>query len=118
MMRHKKGVSLFNVKRDYFKNSFFPSAVTERNKLDSNIRNSESLTHFKKRILALIRPFANSTFQCHNNKSLKLITRLRLVLSHLRFHKFKHSFRDTLNHICKFDVVTETAFLMKKIVLF
>ena len=30
---------------------------------------------------------------------LKLITRLRLGLTHLRFHKFKHSFQDTLNPI-------------------
>ena len=43
----------------------------------------------RKSILDFIRPFAN-----------KLITRLRLRLSHLRFHKFKHSFQDTLNPIC------------------
>ena len=55
---------------------------------------------FKKNILDFIRPFANSTFHCHNPKCLKLITRPRLRLSHLRFHKFKHSFQDTLNPIC------------------
>ena len=38
----------------------------------------------------------------HNPKGLKLITRLRLGLSHLRFHKFKHSFQDTLNPICNY----------------
>ena len=54
----------------------------------------------RKSILDFIRPFANSVFQCHNPKGLKLITRLRLRLSHLRFHKFKHSFQDTLNPIC------------------
>ena len=78
MTRHKNSVPLFNVKHDYFKNSFFPSTVIEWNKLDSNIRNSESLAIFKKRILAFIRPCANSTFQCHNPKGLKLISRLRL----------------------------------------
>ena len=54
MTRHKKQFSLFNVKPDYFKNSFFPSTVIESKKLDSNIRNSESLALFKKRILAFI----------------------------------------------------------------
>ena len=39
-------------------------------------------------------------YLCHNPKGLKLITRLRLGLIHLRFHKFKHSFQDTLNPIC------------------
>ena len=51
-------VPLFNVKHDYFKNSFFPSTVIEWNKLDSNIRNPENLALFKKHILAFIRPFA------------------------------------------------------------
>ena len=92
MARHRNSVPLFNVKHDYFKNSFFPSIVIEWNKLDSNVTNSGSLLLFKKRIVAFIRPFANSTFQCHNPKGLKLITRLRLGLCHLRFHKFKHSF--------------------------
>ena len=66
MTRNKNSVLLFNVKHDNFKNSFFPSTVIEWNKLHSNIRNSESLALFKKRILAFIRPFANSTFQYHN----------------------------------------------------
>ena len=107
--RHENSVPLFNVKHDYFKNSFFPSTVIEWNKLESNIRNSESLVLFKKRILAFIKPFANKSFQCHNPKGSKLITRLRLGLSHFRFHKFKHSFQDTLNPICNYDTVKTTA---------
>ena len=39
---------------------------------------------------------------------LKLITRLRLDLSHLRFHKFKHNFQDTLNPICNCSTVETT----------
>ena len=108
MTRHKNSVSLFNVKHDSFKNSFLPSTVMEWNKLDSNIRNSESLALFKKRILSFIRPFANSTFHCQNLKGLKLITRLRIGLSHLQFHKFKHSFQDTLNSICNCGTVETT----------
>ena len=108
MARHKKSVLLFNVKHYYFKSSFFPSTVIEWNKLDCNIRNSESLALFKKRILAFIRPFVNSTFQCFNPKGLKIITRLQLGLSHLRFHKFKHCFQDTLNPICNCGTVETT----------
>ena len=76
--------------------------------LDFNIRNSENLALFKKRILAFIRPSANSAFHCLNPNGLKLITRLRLGLSHLRFHKFKHSFQDTLNPICYCGTVETT----------
>ena len=100
MTKHKNSVPLFNVKHGYGKNSFFPSTVIEWNKLDSNISKSESMALFKKRILAFIRSCANSTFQYHNPKALKLITRLRVGLSHLRFHKFKHSFQNALNPIC------------------
>ena len=63
---------------------------------------------FKKRILAFIGPFANNTFQYHNPKGLKLIARLRLGLSHLRFHQFKHIFQDTLNPICNCGTVEAT----------
>ena len=101
-------VPLFNVKHDYFKNSFFPSTVIKCNKSDSNIRNSGSLVLSKKGILAFIKPFANSTSQCHNPMSLKLITMLRLGLSHLRFHKFKHCVQGTLNRISNCNTVETT----------
>ena len=58
------------------------------------------LTLFKKHILALIRPSANGTFHRHNPSGLRLITNLRLELSHLRFCKFKQNFEDTLNLNC------------------
>ena len=40
----------FNVKHTFFKNSFFPFTVIEWNNLAKSIRNSESLTLFKKSI--------------------------------------------------------------------
>ena len=89
------------VRHDYFKNSFFPSAITEWNKLDLNIRNSASLNTFKKKLLNFIRPCANSIFDIHNPLGIKLSTRLRLGLSHLHEHKFRHCFRDTLNPLCE-----------------
>ena len=39
---------------------------------------------------------------------IKLFTRLRLGLSHLREHKFRHNFQDTLNPICSCDDDIET----------
>ena len=63
----------------------FPSTAIEWNKLDNNIRNSESASAFKKKILKFIRRSPNSTFNVHNPV---LLTRLRVGLSHLRGHKF------------------------------
>ena len=45
---------------------------------------------------------------------MKLITRLRLGLSHLREHKFKHSFQHTLNPLCNCgqDIESTTHFFL------
>ena len=54
--------------------------------------------------LKSIRPSSNAYFDCHNpigiTYIIKYITWIRLGLSHLREHKFKHSFQDTLSPIC------------------
>ena len=48
-----------------------------------------------------MRPCANSIFDIHNPLGIKLLTRLRLGLSHLHEHKFRHCFQDTLNPLCE-----------------
>ena len=42
----------------------------------------------------------NSIYNVHDPIGLLLLTRLRLRFSHLREHKFRHNFRDTLNPLC------------------
>ena len=72
-------------------------------------------SQFNKNIfLKFIRPSGNSVFNCHNPRGLKLLTRLRLGLSHLREHKFKHGFQDSLNPICSCgnDIETSVHFLL------
>ena len=63
----------------------------------------------KNNILKLIRPTPNSVFICENHRGIKLVTRLRVGLSHLREHKFKHSLQDTLNPICCYAFDVESA---------
>ena len=53
---------------------FFLSAISEWNKLNPSHRNSASFVTFKKNILQFIRPAANSVYNCHNSKTIKLIT--------------------------------------------
>ena len=74
----------------------------------SLLRNSTSYNVFKNSILKYIRPSPEKTFQCHNPKGIKLVTKLRLGLRHLREHKFKHSFQGTLNPLCSCGVDIET----------
>ena len=66
-----------NIKHNFFKNTFFPSTIIEWNKLDSEICNSTSFDFFKESI-KFIRPTTNSSFQCHNPKVIKYLTRLRV----------------------------------------
>ena len=96
------------IRSNFFKNYFFPSTITEWNKLDRDIRNSDSLNVFKLSLLKFVRPVANSVFEINNPYRLKLLTRLRLGLSHLRCHKFRHNFQDCINPICACGLEIET----------
>ena len=59
-----------------------------------------------------MRHCANTTFNIHNPYGIKLLTRLRLGLSHFRDRKFRHCFQDTLNRLgdCGNDTKTTTLF--------
>ena len=67
-----------------------------------------------KRILSLIRPLTNKVLKSLNPKGLKLMTRLRLGLSYLRYHKFKHNFLDTINPLysCGCNIETTLHFFL------
>ena len=58
------------------------------------VRLSDSVNVFKLSLLKFVRPVANSVFEINNPYDLKLLTRLRLGLSHLRYRKFRHNFQD------------------------
>ena len=68
--------------------------------LDLDIRNSASLEIFKKQLLNFIRPNSNNVFNVNNPLGLKLLTRLRISFSHLKEHKFKHNFQDSVDPLC------------------
>ena len=106
--RNADDAPYLKVRRNFFKNSLFPSTIIEWNKLDSRLRKVKSFSDFKKNILSLIRPKANSVLNCNSSKVLKFVTRLRLGLSLLRDHKFKHSFQDSLNPLCSCSLDVES----------
>ena len=99
-LRNSNDIPFVKFKHNFFKNSFLPSAIIEWNKLKIDIRDSVSLDVFKKKILTFVRPRSNSIFGIHNTQGVKYLNRLRVGLSHLREHKFKHGFLDTINPLC------------------
>ena len=95
-----KNIPKLQTKHDFFENSFFALTIKEWNNLDLHIRKSKNISIFKSNILKFIWPKRNNIYYCHNPKGIKLLTRLRLGLSDLHKHKFKHSFQDFLNPFC------------------
>lgn len=100
--RNCKIISQFRISHIFFKNSF-QSAITEWNKLDQNFRISDNVSIFERKLLIFARSVPISTFNCHHSEGIKLLTRFRLVLSHLDKHKFKHSSQDAPNPSCYCD---------------
>ena len=93
-------VTTFYSKTDAFKYSFFPSTILEWNKLDRKIRQSSTLLTFRNSPLKADRPAPKPVYNIHNPNCLRLLTRLRLELSHLNEHKFNHNFKDCVDALC------------------
>ena len=110
--RNANNIPQLTVKHNFFQSSFFSSVYIEWNKLDKNICNSENLNIFKKKLLKFICPSGKRVSRYHNPKGFNLLTRIRLDLSHLQEHKFKHGFLDSPNPICSCgqDIETSTNF--------
>ena len=70
--------------------------LAEWNELDPEIRLAPSVGIFKKELISIIRPPATSVFEIHDAIGLSYLTQLRVGLSKLCFHKFKHNFRDSI----------------------
>ena len=63
---------------------------------------------FKKSLLKFIRPSQAYVYNVNDYVGLKLLTRLRLNLSHLYEHKFRHNFQDTVNPLCSCSLESES----------
>ena len=109
-IRDSDKLKSYYCRTEYFKNSFFPYTINQWNKLDSSLRNLESFTLFRKKLLVSGggRPTPNPVYNIHNPLGLKLLTRLRLGLSHLREHKFKYNFQDCINPLCICSIEIES----------
>ena len=84
--RNVDSIPLIKIKHEFFKSTFFPSTIIGWSKLDPTIRNAESFGIFKSNILKFIRPTPRSFSNCYNHKGIRLMTRLRLGLSHLNIN--------------------------------
>ena len=81
-----------------FKKTFFPYCIIEWNNLNAEVRNAKSIKFFKKMIVTDNKE--NSVFSVYDPYGVKLLTRLRPQFSHLKEHKFRHGFGDTVRPMC------------------
>ena len=105
--RYPSSFQTFRCRTTFFQNSFLPFAITEWNKLDSDIKNIDSHAMFRKKLLTFIRHLGNDIYGIHDPFGIRLRNRFRLVFSHLREHKFRHTSADTLNPLCSCSLETE-----------
>ena len=63
---------------------------------------------FRKKMLNFIRPSEKSIFNIYDPQGSKLLNKLTLGFSHLRDHKLRHDFADTVNRSCSCALETES----------
>ena len=94
--------------------TLFPSTLNDWFNLDLNIRNSESISIFKSKLLSFTRPAQTNIYNIFEPKGLTFLTRLRLGLIHLNEHRFRHNFQDCLNPLfsCSLEIEDISHYLL------
>ena len=100
-------IPTFNCRTNCFRYSFFPSTLNDWFILDLNIRNSQSIVIFNSKLLSFIRPVQTNIYNIFDPKGLTFLTRLRLGVSHLNEHRYRHNFPDCLNPLCSCSLEIE-----------
>ena len=76
----------------YVNKAYFQNVFHEWNILDQDIRNSQSISEFKRKLLAIIRPTKNSYYDVFDIEGIKKLTKPRVNFSTLNGHRFRHNF--------------------------
>ena len=82
-----------------FSNTYFQNVITEWNLLNSDVRNSESLAAFKRKLISTVRPLKNTIYGVYDIVGVRRLTKLHMEFSPLNEHRFWHNF-DCLSPIC------------------
>ena len=99
-LRSRPPIRPLAFRTERYRNSFFPFCISQWNKLDSHIRNLPSISSFKQAITNFLKPKPSLIFGVQNIQGVVYLNRLRVGFSHLREHKFRHGFLDTLDPFC------------------
>ena len=106
--RNADQVETYYCRTDFLKKSFFPYTIIEWNKLDIDIWKSKSYATFRNTLLKLGRPIQYAIYSISNPVGLKLLTHVRLGLSHLNEYRFNHNFQNCINPLCSCSLEIES----------
>ena len=71
---------------------------------------STTILSFRNALLKIVRPTPKPVYNIHDPSSLRLLTRLRLGLSHLNGNKFNHNFKECVNPLFSCSLQIESVF--------
>ena len=111
-LRNQGVIGRIRARTERFKSSFYLNCLAEWNELDPEIRLAPSVGIFKKKLVSIIRPPAKFVLGIHEPIGLSYLTQLRVGLSKLCFHNFRHNFRDSINPMCPSNDGTEHFLLL------
>ena len=109
ILRDRDVIRRTGARNEAFQFSFYPNCISEWNKLDAEIKLAPYVGIFKKKLSSIIHPPAKSVFGDYEPRGLSHLSQKRVGLSKLNFHKFRPSFRDTINPLCPKNVDIEDA---------
>ena len=75
-----------------FSHTYFQNCMREWNLSDETIKNSPTISVFKRELVRLVRPSKKSYFGIRDIEGIRLLTRLRVHFSDLREHQLRHKF--------------------------
>ena len=89
-----------------YSNTYCQNAPFEWNLLDDDTKNSTSVSEFKRKLLAMIRPIKNSIFGINDIVGVRHLSKLRLHFSRLNEHRLRQNF-DCLAPVCLCGIANE-----------
>ena len=92
--RYSDTFNVFSWRTEYLKNTFFPHAINDCNKLVPNICNSSSDKFFRNVLPNFIRAVERKIFNINDPFRMKMLIRLRLAFSLLCKYEFRLGFQD------------------------
>ena len=101
-----KHLTTYNCRTDCLKYSFFPFTLNYWCNVDVNIRNSESVSIFKSKLLDFIHPVQNNIFNIFDPQRLKLLTFMLRFQSSERT-QVRHNFQECKNPVCSCNLEIE-----------